>query len=230
MLLEGLALWLDRPPRIAVSAADLDGTSFFGLTDDFGTPQPSVYYSVEVVERPVRRRSKGLGGVGDFRDKFDRSRSGPGNPWDTRRTAPGNRRSKAEIEPFLRPFAARTEEKWTHRTTALIVPRSASSARRMDAAVHQRAQGGKVPGSAFLSSAPDVSARFWPPPRILATLRFGHGCAPAGQISAERRGQLHAVPEYPQENCKVGQNRHMGWRQAGPLGASLESTTTTRPR
>jgi hypothetical protein len=68
MLLEGLALWLDRPPRIAVSAADLDGTSFFGLTDDFGNPQQSVYYSVEVVERPVRRRSKGLGGVGDFRD------------------------------------------------------------------------------------------------------------------------------------------------------------------
>ncbi len=68
MLLEGLALWLDRPVRVALSADDLDGTSFFGLTDDFGCPQPSVYYSVEIVERPVRRRPRKVGGVGDFRD------------------------------------------------------------------------------------------------------------------------------------------------------------------
>ena len=63
-----MALWLDRPPRVVVSAADTDATSFFGLTDEFGNPQRSVYYTVEVVERPVRRRAKRIPGVGDFRD------------------------------------------------------------------------------------------------------------------------------------------------------------------
>jgi len=68
ILLEGLALWIDQPVRVAVSADDLDGTSFFGLTDGFGCPRPSVYYSVDVVERLFRRRAKRLAGVGDFRD------------------------------------------------------------------------------------------------------------------------------------------------------------------
>jgi hypothetical protein len=67
-LLEALALWLDCSPRVVVSAADLDATSLFGLTDDFGTPQRGVYYHVEVVEPKPRRRSTRLAGVGEFRD------------------------------------------------------------------------------------------------------------------------------------------------------------------
>lgn len=67
-LLEGLALMIGHAVRVVVSAADLDDTSFFGLTDDFGIRQNSVFYSVEVVERTPRRRSRRLAGVGDFRD------------------------------------------------------------------------------------------------------------------------------------------------------------------
>jgi len=66
--LESLALWLDRPLRVVVSADEADATSFFGLTDDIGNPQRSVYYAVDVIERPVRRRPKRIPGVADFRD------------------------------------------------------------------------------------------------------------------------------------------------------------------
>jgi len=37
-------------------------------TDEIGNPQRSVYYTVEVVARPARRRAKRISGVGDFRD------------------------------------------------------------------------------------------------------------------------------------------------------------------
>lgn len=67
-LLEGLALWLDRAPRVVVSVDDLDATFSCGLTDEVGNPQNSLYYTVEVVERPARRRGKRIAGVGDFRD------------------------------------------------------------------------------------------------------------------------------------------------------------------
>ena len=67
-LLEALALWLDRCPRVVVSAAEADATCSFGLTDEIGNPQRSVYYTVEVVERPARRRSRRIAGIGDFRD------------------------------------------------------------------------------------------------------------------------------------------------------------------
>jgi len=66
--LEALALWLDHSPRVVVSAAEVDATSLFGLTDDFGTPQRGVYYHVEVVEPKPRQRGKRLAGVGEFRD------------------------------------------------------------------------------------------------------------------------------------------------------------------
>ena len=66
--LKSLALWLDCCPRVVVSAADLDATSLFGLTDDFGTPQGGVYCNVEVVEPKPHRRGKRLAGVGEFRD------------------------------------------------------------------------------------------------------------------------------------------------------------------
>lgn len=66
--LEGLALLLGHSFRVVVSAADLEGTSLFGLTDDFGVSQPNVFYSVEVVEPTQRRGAKQTTGVGDFRD------------------------------------------------------------------------------------------------------------------------------------------------------------------
>lgn len=66
--LEGLALLLGQSFRVVVSAAELEGTSLFGLTDDFGGCLPSVFYSVEVVEPAQRRRAKRVAGVGDFRD------------------------------------------------------------------------------------------------------------------------------------------------------------------
>jgi hypothetical protein len=66
--LEALALWLDRSPRVVVSAAEVDATSLLGLTDDFGTPARGIYYQVEVVEPKPRRRGKRIAGVGEFRD------------------------------------------------------------------------------------------------------------------------------------------------------------------
>ncbi len=67
-LLEALALWLDRCHRVVVFADEADATYSFGLTDEIGNPQRSVYYTVEVVERRVRRRGRRITGVGDFRD------------------------------------------------------------------------------------------------------------------------------------------------------------------
>ena len=66
--LEGLALLLGHSFRVVVSAEDLEGTSLFGLTDDFGGSQPNVFYSVEVVEPTRRRGAKQIAGIGDFRD------------------------------------------------------------------------------------------------------------------------------------------------------------------
>jgi hypothetical protein len=67
-LLESLAMWLDRSPRVVVSADEGDATFLFGLTDELGNPQRSVYYTVEVVERRVRRRGRRVSSAGDFRD------------------------------------------------------------------------------------------------------------------------------------------------------------------
>jgi hypothetical protein len=67
-LLQSLAMWLDRAPRVVVSADEGDATFLFGLTDELGNPQRSVYYTVEVVERRARRRGRRVAGVGDFRD------------------------------------------------------------------------------------------------------------------------------------------------------------------
>ena len=65
---EALALWLDQRLRVVVSAGEVDATSLFGLTDDFGSPRRGVYYEVEVVEPKPRRRGRRLAGVGEFRD------------------------------------------------------------------------------------------------------------------------------------------------------------------
>jgi hypothetical protein len=78
--LEALALWLDQRLRVVVSAAEVDATSLFGLTDDFGSPGRGVYYQVEVVERKPRRRGRRLAGVGEFRDLRQLSLLSGGRP------------------------------------------------------------------------------------------------------------------------------------------------------
>jgi hypothetical protein len=67
-LLQSMGMWLDRAPRVVVCADEGDATFLFGLTDELGNPQRSVYYTVDVVERRARRRGRRVVGVGDFRD------------------------------------------------------------------------------------------------------------------------------------------------------------------
>lgn len=69
-LLEALALWVDRPLRVALSADDPETGFWLGLTDEMGVGMRSVFYEVEVVEREAARRRRGIRipGVGDFRD------------------------------------------------------------------------------------------------------------------------------------------------------------------
>jgi len=78
--LEALALWLDQSLHVVVSAAEVDATSLFGLTDDFGTPGRGAYYQVEVVEPKPRRRGRRLAGVGEFRDLRQLSLLSGGRP------------------------------------------------------------------------------------------------------------------------------------------------------
>ncbi len=62
-LLEGLALWYQRPLCVVVCADDLDVSSALGLCDGFGFGQSTAHYDVEVVDPSRRRR-----GLGSFRD------------------------------------------------------------------------------------------------------------------------------------------------------------------
>lgn len=64
-LLEGLALWLQRPLSVVLCAADGDDTSALGLSDGFGFGYQTVHYEVEVVDPAHRRR--GLGSFADLR-------------------------------------------------------------------------------------------------------------------------------------------------------------------
>jgi hypothetical protein len=62
-LLEGLALWYQRP-LFAVLCADEQGySSALGLCDGFGFGDRTVHYEVDVVDHTRRRRP-----LGDFRD------------------------------------------------------------------------------------------------------------------------------------------------------------------
>ena len=67
-LLEGLALWLDQPLRVVVSAEALDAMLSLGLTDDLGYSRHSLFYKVDVVEPRRPRRARTLGGLGRFDD------------------------------------------------------------------------------------------------------------------------------------------------------------------
>jgi hypothetical protein len=64
LLLEGLALWLQRPLSVVLCAADTDASAALALSDGFGFGYETVHYDVEVVD-PSRRR--GLGSFADLR-------------------------------------------------------------------------------------------------------------------------------------------------------------------
>jgi hypothetical protein len=65
ILLEGLALWMQRPLSVVLCAADGDDTSALGLSDGFGFGCQTVHYEVEVVD--PARRPRGLGSFRDLR-------------------------------------------------------------------------------------------------------------------------------------------------------------------
>jgi hypothetical protein len=64
-LLEGLALWLQRPLSVVLYAADGDASSALGLSDGFGFGYQTVHYEVEVVDPTCRRQR--LGSFADLR-------------------------------------------------------------------------------------------------------------------------------------------------------------------
>jgi hypothetical protein len=68
-LLEGLALWHQRPLSVVLYAADVDDGSALALCDALGFGQRTLHYDVGVVRAALRsRRRRALTGVGDFRD------------------------------------------------------------------------------------------------------------------------------------------------------------------
>jgi len=64
-LLEGLALWLQRPLSVVLYAADEDDSSALGLSDGFGFGYQSERYEVEVMD--PAQRVRGLGSFADLR-------------------------------------------------------------------------------------------------------------------------------------------------------------------
>lgn len=68
-LLEGLALWHQRPLAVALCVDEKDSSSSLHLFDALGMGDRSVHYSVAVVprERRVGRRLRALGRFGDLR-------------------------------------------------------------------------------------------------------------------------------------------------------------------
>lgn len=67
-LLEALSLWTDTRLFVALCAADEDRCFWFGLIDELGAGARSVYYAVELLKAPTRRRGRRLQGVADFGD------------------------------------------------------------------------------------------------------------------------------------------------------------------
>ena len=69
-LIEALSLWLDTTLPVALCVDAKDASFCLGLTDEMGIGIRSVFYRVEVTEREIGRRRRGIRipGVGDFRD------------------------------------------------------------------------------------------------------------------------------------------------------------------
>lgn len=69
-LLEGLALWHQRPLSVVLSADDSDEVSALGLCDALGSGR-AMHYEVALAfaeHRGLHRRRNDLRGIGDFRD------------------------------------------------------------------------------------------------------------------------------------------------------------------
>lgn len=58
MLVQGLALWVDRPLRVVLCANASGTTYWLGLTDARGCGARSLFYEVQLVQ-PVDRRNAG---------------------------------------------------------------------------------------------------------------------------------------------------------------------------
>ena len=68
-LLEGIALWHQRPLSVVLSADASDDGSALGLCDALGFGRTLHYeVAVAVTEGRARRRRRDLRGLGDFRD------------------------------------------------------------------------------------------------------------------------------------------------------------------
>jgi len=66
-LLEGLALWCQRPAGVVLSLGELRDGAALGLCDEFGFGGRTLHYHVDVCrQHPVVPRPR-LAGVGDFR-------------------------------------------------------------------------------------------------------------------------------------------------------------------
>lgn len=66
-LLEGLALWYQRPLTVVLCVGDRCYGSELGLCDALGLGRRSLHYEVGVVVDETRHRARRLGGPGDFR-------------------------------------------------------------------------------------------------------------------------------------------------------------------
>ena len=68
-LLEGLALWYQRPLSVVLYVDEEDNGSALELYDGLGFGQKTIHYDVGIVTAALRsRRRRTLTGVGDFRD------------------------------------------------------------------------------------------------------------------------------------------------------------------
>jgi hypothetical protein len=67
-LLEGLALWHQRPLSVVLCADVGEASCVLNLTDGLGLGERNVHYEVELALRDHRRRGRRLAGLGDFRD------------------------------------------------------------------------------------------------------------------------------------------------------------------
>ncbi len=69
VFLEGLALLLDSAIRVVLSVDELQAALCLGLTDEMGLGRSSLFYRVEVITRPVRRRrGRRIRGIANFAD------------------------------------------------------------------------------------------------------------------------------------------------------------------
>lgn len=67
-LLEGLALWHQRPLTVAVCVDERESSCAWHLYDGLGDGSRNLHFNVAVVPRGCRRRARRLSGLGRFAD------------------------------------------------------------------------------------------------------------------------------------------------------------------